>query len=409
MKLFRILLFFGIVFFQLYSIANTLPHPPLKNLALSQKRLFGSAVDSTLLQQNTNYTDITKREFSIIVPIDELKFKSIQPAKGTFDFERMDQLVLFAKMNRMKVRGFAPVWQNPKALPGWLKNNNFSAEQLRKILKEHIQNVFSHYKDSNDIFECWEVANEVFNVNGKFKESIWSVIAPDPKKFLKLVFTWAHQANPKAKLFYNDGGHEFPGKKATAIYDALKELKAEGVPIHGVGFQMHLGWGEKFSTGDLQNTFKKFADLGLEIHITEFDVPVEDTNNSQSALEEQAKKYFDVVSVCLSEPKCTTIITWGFTDKHSWIPLFKPGFGRATFLDENYSPKPAYFSLVKAFSPNASKETSIPKSENPQKVGIGTWDIDKFGTSLKLIKQTGFSWNSGLKFKNTKACLVCST
>lgn len=374
------------------EVGSILPHTPLKKLALDQKRLFGSAVDSSLLEKEKTYTEIIKREFSVIVPVDELKFKSIQPSKGVFDFERMDKIVQFAKTNGMKVRGFAPVWPNPKALPGWIKNNNFSADQLRKILKDHIQTIFSHYKNSNEIFECWEVANEVFNIEGQFKDSVWSAIEPDPKNFLKLVFTWAHEANPKAKLFYNEAGHEFSGKKADVIYEALKELKAGGIPIHGIGFQMHLGWGEAFNATDLKTTFRKFADLGLEIHITELDFPIEDKNMSSSSLQDQAKKYFDVVSSCLSEPKCTTIVTWGFTDKYSWIPLFKPGFGRATYLDENYSPKPAYFSLVKAFSPEAPKEDAIKIIKKPQKIGIGVWDIDKFGTSLKLIKEMGFSW-----------------
>lgn len=374
-----------------YESVN-LQKPPLKDLALSHKRLFGSAVDSGLLDKDKVYTEIVKRDFSIIVPIDELKFKFVQPSKDRFDFERMDRIVQFAKVNKIKVRGFAPVWHNPKALPDWLKSNKFSSKQLRNILKEHIQTVFAHYKDSNDIFECWEVANEVFNVKNEFKKSIWSAIEADPKKFLKLVFTWAHEANPKAKLFYNDAGHEFSGKKSDVIFEAMKELKAGGVPIHGIGFQMHLGWGEKFDLADLKKTFRRFADLGLEIHITEFDVPIEDKNKSASALETQANKYYDVISACLSEPKCTTIVTWGFSDKHSWIPQFKPGFGRALYLDENYSPKPAYYSLIKAFSPEVPKEKPLTKMKKPQKIGIGVWDVDKLGTSFKLINDMGFQW-----------------
>ena len=323
---------------------------PLKELAKNKRILFGSAVDSNLLIDEKKYSDFVRREFSVVVPVDETKFKSLQPSKNQFDFSRMEKIIHFARSNGLKVRGFAPVWQNPKALPDWLKNGQYSPEQLRKILKEHVQTVISHFKNDHDVIVCWEVANEVYNHKGKFKDSIWSVIEPDPKKFLKLVFTWAHEADPQAKLFYNDDGYGFSGQKSTAVYKAIGDLKGMGVPIHGVGFQMHLGWNETFDLSDLKSNFRKFADLGLEIHITEFDVALNDLDKSAEVLEKQKQSYFDVVSACLAEPACKAIVTWGFTDKYSWIPAFKPGFGRATFLDENYEPKPAYEGIQKALS-----------------------------------------------------------
>jgi endo-1,4-beta-xylanase len=64
-----------------------------------------------------------------------------------------------------------------------------------------------------------------------------------------------------------------------------------------------------------------------------------------ASLERQAAIYRKVMRTCLQEPACRAIRMWGFTDAHSWIPKFMPGFGAALPLDAAYQPKAAWSAI----------------------------------------------------------------
>jgi uncharacterized protein (TIGR03437 family) len=131
----------------------------------------------------------------------------------------------------------------------------------------------------------------------------------------------------------------------------VKDFVARGVPIHGVGIQMHIDTsGYPSSTGLAQN-IQKLTGLGLQVHITEMDVKlkVDSSGNASAAdLQAQAQTYQRILTVCLQNPGCTAFQTWGFTDKYSWIPGSYPGFGAALPFDANYQPKAAVGSLIGA-------------------------------------------------------------
>jgi endo-1,4-beta-xylanase len=135
--------------------------------------------------------------------------------------------------------------------------------------------------------------------------------------------------------------------KSDRIYAMVRDFKDRGVPIAGVGFQMHLGLHPEVTS--IAENIGRFTALGIQVHITEMDValPIDaDGNATGTDLQRQAEIYRQIAAACLSHPGCTAIQTWGFTDKYSWIGSHsKHTQGAALLFDQEYRAKPAYDSL----------------------------------------------------------------
>jgi endo-1,4-beta-xylanase len=161
---------------------------------------------------------------------------------------------------------------------------------------------------------------------GKLRSTIWRDqpgigLAGNGSSYIERCLRWAYEADPRALLFYNEAGAEVVNPKSDAIYAMVRDFRQRGVPIDGVGFQMHI---EKLraDVASISANIKRFTALGVEVHITEMDValPVDPNGNPRfEDLQLQADIYREVATACLSHPGCTAIQTWGFTDKYSWI------------------------------------------------------------------------------------------
>ena len=147
-------------------------------------------------------------------------------------------------------------------------------------------------------------------------------------------------ADPEARLLYNDYGAEGAGAKSDGVYNLMAELRQKGVPVHGVGLQMHVSLDEVPNVDDVRINMKRLAALNLETHITEMDVMLH-MPMTQHDLEAQAKVYRDMLRTCLTVLACRSFSTWGVADRYSWIPEFFPGYGAALLFDADLRPKPA--------------------------------------------------------------------
>jgi endo-1,4-beta-xylanase len=169
--------------------------------------------------------------------------------------------------------------------------------------------------------------------------------------YIEQAFRWAHEADPQDLLFYNDNGAETANAKSDAIYAMVKDFKARGVPIDGVGMQMHIFDLQADAEGISRN-IARFTALGVQVHITEMDValPVDAAGHaSVPDLARQADIYRAIASACLAHAGCTAIQTWGFTDKYSWIGWKTNGAkGKALLFDRYYEPKSAFDALAEA-------------------------------------------------------------
>lgn len=304
----------------------------------------GTAVQAHLLNE-TRYREALAREFGSVTPENEMKFGPLRPTRDAFDFGSADAIVDFAEANGMRIHGHVLLWHFQ--LPDWLTAGDFTRDELIAILREHVTTVVERYRDR---IESWDVANEVIadDGSGLREEGFWiREIGPE---VIDMVFEWARDADPNAKLYVNEFGVEAPGAKADALFDLVEGLLDRGVPIDGVGIQTHVR-AENAPTGaDLRALMNRFSGLGLETRITEMDVALR-VPASAADLQEQAGIYGDLVEAAVSVPGFAGLTFWGFTDRHSWIPGFFDGFGAATLFDEEYRKKPAYGAVRDALAP----------------------------------------------------------
>ncbi|SNS08945.1 endo-1,4-beta-xylanase (glycosyl hydrolase family 10) [Geodermatophilus saharensis] len=297
------------------------------------------------------YRRLLAAEFSSVSPENQMKWDFIHPEPGVYNWGPADAIVDFAEANGQVVRGHTLLWHSQ--LPAWVHEIE-DPEELRAVLKEHIQTVVGRYAGR---IQQWDVANEIFAdewddggvrlrdgetgaTANPFIEKLGPGIIAD-------AFRWAHEADPEAELFLNDYAVEDWNTKSTAYYDLAEQLLADGVPLDGFAFQAHLDLQYPFPS-TLQANMQRFDDLGLETAITELDVRFtlpEGGVPTQEQLEEQADTYQGVLEACLAVEECNSFTIWGFTDKYSWVPSFSPGQGAATVMSEDYERKPAYWAL----------------------------------------------------------------
>jgi len=332
------------------GIALAAASPTSSSLRMEADRagiLVGAATRPEQLSE-PSYAATLAREFNLLEPEDVMKWETIHPAPETFDFAQGDRLVEFAVAHQMKVRGHTLTWhqQNPK----WLTDVTRTPEQLARILEQHIKTVVGHYRGK--VF-AWDVVNEAFDEGrdaGKLRSTLWHDKpgigrADKGYTYIEDCFRWAHAADPDAILFYNDVEAEPMNAKSDAIYAMVKDFRKRGVPIDGVGLQMHLS-NLHPDVASISENIGRLTALGVKVHITELDIslPVDaDGNASPADLQLQADVYRQIASACLEHAGCTAIQTWGFTDKYSWIGSYsKHTRGAALLFDREYRPKPAY-------------------------------------------------------------------
>ncbi len=344
-----------------FSISVDLPPAPasLRQAAARTGLLMGSAASGKEWRSNPMtepaYAATLGEQYNMLTPENALKWPIIHPAQNVYDFEAGDQLVSFAQAHDMAVRGHTLCWYS--ANPDWLVGiASTSRSALAQALRDHIMTVVGHYKGK--IF-AWDVVNEAVSDSASgdgtaLRDTIWydqPGIGLEGAGYIEQAFRWAHEADPNALLFYNDYGIEGAGNKFQAVYNMVKDFVSRGVPIDGVGFQMHIDTSGYPATDDLVRNIRKLTELGLQVHITEMDVrlPVNaQGTGSESDLQAEAKQYQRILSACLQNPGCTAFQTWEFSDKYSWIPYYYSGFGAALPFDSNYTPKPAFQAMIDA-------------------------------------------------------------
>lgn len=315
----------------------------------------GAALNpDTLSGSEAVYGNTVRHQFNLPSPENATKWGAFRPAQYTYDWTDADVFARFARAGGQRVRGHTLLWH--QSIPAWLTSGGFTPEQNRDLLFHHIDTVVGRYR--SEIF-CWDVVNEVFNNDGTLRNSFWynqpgMGYATNGTRYIEETFRRAALADPNAELFYNDYDAETLNAKSDAIYAMAQDFLNRGVPLHGIGFQMHR---TDLNYDSLRNNFKRFNDLGLNLHITEMDIRIPVTNGvvTTADLEAQAEIYWNIVGVALGQPRFSVLQTWGFTDKYSWVPGFFPGYGAALLFDENYQRKPAYWAVWNVMANQAEK------------------------------------------------------
>lgn len=322
--------------------------PPLRDAAALAHRRVGVAL-ATWHFGDGRYARVAAKNFDSLTPENEMKWDTIEPRPGSFDFRAGDALVAYAAENAMRVRGHTLVWH--QQLAEWVKG--LSGEPLHAAMIRHVQGVVGHYKGK---VAQWDVVNEALaeGASGELRaESPFFSLGPS---YIEDAFRAAHEADPNALLFYNDYDIEAAGSpKSDAAFHLLERLKQTGVPVDGVGFQMHVDPRHWPTAAEIRSNMERYAALGLDVEITEMDVPVgEIPGTPADKLQKQREITHDIVAACVAVAKCTGITFWGLNDEYSWLsdPHWGRLRGRPPHLplpfDADYQPKPMYFGIIDA-------------------------------------------------------------
>jgi endo-1,4-beta-xylanase len=323
------------------EIADTTAPLPLKKFL---RFPIGAAVKVQLLRDNAAYRNLVINNFNSITAENAMKFNSLHPAPTVFTWKDADYIVDFAIQNNIRVHGHTLLWT--KYTPKWVTNFNGSRSEWQDLLKYHIQTIVSHFKGK---VHSWDVMNEAFDDKGNLIPCIWlEKLGPE---YIELAFRYAHECDPTALLFYNDYGQEFAGRKLQAIMAMVQDFKRRGVPISGLGLQMHTVL--RMSTEQLAKAIQSAASTGLKVHISELEISVRyqkpESFLLDSVLEsQQAQKYIGVFQAYMRIPRVQQfgITTWNVSDADSFRNSKIRNHDFPLLFDMNFKPKAAYRALV---------------------------------------------------------------
>ncbi|PBL03603.1 endo-beta-1,4-glucanase [Armillaria gallica] len=324
------------------SAAVATSKTPLNSAALAAGKLyFGTATDNPELTDAPYVAILNQKSmFGQITAANSMKWDATEPSRGTFTFAQGDVIANLAASNGQLLRGHNCVWHNQ--LPSWVSSGGFNGATLSQIVATHCGTLVGHY--AGKVY-AWDVINEPFNDDGTFRSDVFFNTLG--QSYIGIALKAARAADPKAKLYINDFNIEGTGAKSTAMVNLVKSLKAQGIPIDGIGIQAHLIVGEVPST--LKANFEQFTALGVEIAVTELDVRMT-LPETPALLAQQKVDFQTVISTCKAVTGCIGVTIWDFTDKFSWVPGAFPGQGGATPWDENLVTKPAFDGIVQGFA-----------------------------------------------------------
>jgi endo-1,4-beta-xylanase len=310
---------------------------PLREAARSAGKLVGAAVQSGLLGDG-RYSGVLSRHFNYLTAEYEMKWDPIERTRGSSDFSAGDAIVNYALGNGMQVKGHALIWHG--SVPSWV--NGLSPADLRVAFESHIRSVAEHFRGR---VYAWDVVNEAVADDGSgLRDTVFRQNLGD--QYIADAFRIARQADPQALLFYNDYGGEALNQKSNRIYELMLTLRAQGVPIDGIGLQMHITASNPPSDANVASNMRRLTALGLSVNISEMDVRVRDLP-ALTKLDTQRSVYRSIVAVCVAEPRCDGVTFWGFTDAHSWIDG-QFGADDPVLFDDQYGAKPAYYGVLDA-------------------------------------------------------------
>ena len=318
--------------------------------------LVGAAVVPKRLTEEPAYGNLVAAQMNLLVAENAMKWAALRPAADKFDFRGADEILTFAGEHGQKVRGHNLCWH--ESIPSWFEGT-VTKDNAQQFLVQHIQTVAGHYAGK---LHSWDVVNEAIDTksgrpDGLRKTPWLDLIGLD---YLELAFHTARQADPSALLTYNDYGIELDTaeqrEKRAQVLTLVRRMKARGIPIDAVGVQSHLSVTDSYPGAGLQEFVRELRRMDLQVFVTELDINERKLDGSvaerDAAIARLYKKY---VGMMLAEPNVKAVLTWGITDRYTWLnaPKYARSDGkpqRDLPFDSDYQPTPAFFAYRDAFS-----------------------------------------------------------
>jgi len=334
----------------------------LKERAAAKGLIYGAATKYRTLSSDAEFAVRFPQECAILAAENELKWRALRPSPGRFNFTKSDWLAEFASTNNMLFQGHTFVWY--KGLPKWFKEK-VNRRNAERMLIDHIKQVAGRYTGK---MHSWDVVNEAVHLPDGRTDGLRNLpwldfLGPD---YIELAFRTAKEADPKALLVYNENDLWYDGQlwpnspkgeaKKVAVLKLLERLKSRGTPIDVLGIQGHLLGHhiDHLNPKKLRAFLANVADLGLKIMISELDVRDQKLPEDIKVRDRLvAAAYEDFLSVVLDEPAVMAVMTWGLSDRDTWLSKFAPRKDdlpvRPLPLDEQLSRKLAWNAMARAF------------------------------------------------------------
>ncbi|MCL2047250.1 MAG: endo-1,4-beta-xylanase [Defluviitaleaceae bacterium] len=293
--------------------------------------------------------EFVRHHFNAITAGNDMKPDALQNRRGIFTFSAADEIV--NALDGMSLIGHTLVWHEQS--PEWLNREGISPEEALQNMRTHIGEVVTYYKGR---LVAWDVVNEAFpsyvpenadhaNWRELLRQTPW--LAALGSDYIELAFRAAHEADPSARLIYNDYNLDGVGKREAVFY-MIQELLEKGVPIHGVGMQAHYSLDTMPS--DVEASIERFAELGISVSITELDVvtgalplSVELSHKMPPELEiAQSELYSSLFEIFKKHADVIDRVTlWGLDDATNWR-----SWGFPLMFDRQLSAKLGFYGVV---------------------------------------------------------------
>jgi len=425
-------LFFPPVCIALFSLTQAAYTQGLGDLAERNNLHLGTCVDH-YETYDPWYFNTLIREYNVWCLAWESGWSQVHPERYRYNFAEVDNMIRMAeKYHKTLVWRGDILWMAD--YPSWLASANptgsinqithFNRDELLSILDDHIETVMGRYKGK---FSAWYIANEVLespyfsvppwtfnNYTTEMRHNFWyDVIGPE---YLDHAFRKAHEVDPDAKLFINEGfwwGDAPPLARARCdtFYNLVTNLLNQGVPIHGVGLQYYTRdsvpypWIFGYDWAQRKEEIQRFVDLGIEVQVSEVGVIVKSPATHEK-LQHQAELYRKTIDLCLQNKKVTTMTIFGLSDKTIFLPPDESWF----LFDRNIEPLPAYYALQHRLQGDTSlyHHNFEDPQVNPPAVRIPDldWGVHPLASSQYKILSANFKGTGSWTITNGNTVLA---
>lgn len=319
------------------SLRNTVSYP------------FGAATQTARLSSGA-YVGLLRDEFSSVTAEYQMKMSPMYNNPNTINFSDSDAFVDFAESTEGRVHGHALIWH--AATPSWIENYSGTDAQFEALIEDYVKTVVGRYEGR---IASWDVVNEAISdeSGNPLRNSVF--LQRMGEDYIAKVFRWAREADPDVLLFYNDYNMAINGSKFNAMLELVDGLIEDGVPIDGVGFQMHISYNGP-SRSQIQAATGQIVLRDLMLHYSELDIRVNPSGTETELTKELVDRFTDkmveVVEIYNQVPEELQfgITMWGVQDDDTWLRSFwNNQYEWPLLFDDNFDPKPAYDEVLDLF------------------------------------------------------------
>jgi endo-1,4-beta-xylanase len=341
----------------------------LCKLAAQKGLLYGTTISAAQITGDLPFVDLVRQEAGLVVAENEMKWQVInRGAPGDDDYAPADTIANFAAANKLVLRGHNLLWYH--RTPTWYFDLPDRTAQERAVV-DHIAQLAGRYRGR---IHSWDVVNEPIEPKDGRPDGLRTAVFLETlgPEYLDLAYHTARSTDPNARLVVNEYDIELdaPEQEARriALLHLLEGMRRSETPVDAVGIQAHLSaaGGPPFSPSLLRRFLAEIASLGLTIQITELDVTDENVPADVTVRDNLvADTYRRFLDTALDEPAVKMVVTWGLSDRHSWIVRRETyqakwrtdnAASRPLPFDADLEPKPAFSAMADAFEHARQRE-----------------------------------------------------